>query len=301
MPSANTKPTIQVVRSCAALRNALSRLHDASTIYLDFEGRRVSRYGSISIIIIHAPVFKPVYLIDVDSLGREAFETEGCRNITLKLILEDPKFTKTFFDVRNDADALQKHYGVALQGVCGIQLIELAARTGSRKYVNELEKCISSDPKLSTKHKYEWPLRKELIKAAECVRLGDRDFEAYCAGQGVFLPGLFKHFVGQLDPYWLLKVDHATEERIWMVQSPHYDPESADKLLGPWPNEESSQDYLNSDEYWDATFDVILPDDDVEDGLTEMLNDLDCEDGDEDEDEWADDYFGQIVLAGKKT
>lgn len=117
----------------------------------------------------------------------------------------------------------------------------------------------------------------------------------YCAGQVVLLPGLLQHYDGKLDLYWRLKVDVATEERLRMVKSAFYDPGSACKSRGPWPQDGSSEDYLDIDECWDDIFDAIFPDDeddaelaelfsylncgDVLDyDLTDMFNDLDCQD-----------------------
>jgi exonuclease 3'-5' domain-containing protein 1 len=57
---------------------------------------------------------KEVYLIDVHTLGEEAFDTAGVGEITLKDILQDEEIPKVFFDVRNDSDALFSHFGIAL-------------------------------------------------------------------------------------------------------------------------------------------------------------------------------------------
>ena len=102
------------------------------TMYIDLEGVDLCREGSISILtlLINTSIPK-VYLIDVHRLGAQAFNTTNTTSIekkTLKDILQDKHILKVFFDVRNDSDALFAHFGVALQGVEDIQLIESATR-----------------------------------------------------------------------------------------------------------------------------------------------------------------------------
>lgn len=97
-------------------------------IYIDLEGVDLCREGSISILtllVVHSPG-KPLtdaYLIDVFSLGSQAFNTPGIKETTLKDILQDEKIPKVFFDARNDSDALFAHFGVALHGVEDVQLM----------------------------------------------------------------------------------------------------------------------------------------------------------------------------------
>jgi exonuclease 3'-5' domain-containing protein 1 len=89
-------------------------------MYIDLEGVDLCREGSLSILTLLIDTGIPtirVCLIDVYSLGAQAFDTTGIKAKTLKDILEDEKIPKVFFDVRNDSDALFTHFGVALQGV----------------------------------------------------------------------------------------------------------------------------------------------------------------------------------------
>ena len=85
-----------------------------------------------------------VYLIDVYSLGSQAFNATGIKEKTLNNIVQDKKIPKVFFDVRNDLDDLFAHFGMALQETEDVQLIESATRrtTSFRKYLNGLAKCI---------------------------------------------------------------------------------------------------------------------------------------------------------------
>ena len=70
-----------------------------------------------------------VYILDVHTLGNTAFETPGSGGTTIHSIIGSPDIPKAFFDCRNDSDA---HFGVALQGVIDIQLMEVAARLAAK-------------------------------------------------------------------------------------------------------------------------------------------------------------------------
>jgi exonuclease 3'-5' domain-containing protein 1 len=68
----------------------------------------------------------------------------------LKDILQDDEISQFFFDVRNDSDAPFAHFGVALQGVEDVQLMESASRktSTSRKSLNGLAKCVDQSTKV---------------------------------------------------------------------------------------------------------------------------------------------------------
>ena len=72
------------------------------TMYIDLEGMDLCRDGSLSIftlLINTGTSTNRIYLIDVYSLGAEAFNTTGFKNKSLKDILQDEKIPKVFFDV----------------------------------------------------------------------------------------------------------------------------------------------------------------------------------------------------------
>ncbi|KAL2181542.1 ribonuclease H-like domain-containing protein [Thermothelomyces heterothallicus CBS 202.75] len=123
------------------------------SLYVDLEGINLSRYGSISILQIYVHPLDQAYLVDIHTLGRTAFCTPGpaytaSAGRTLRDLLEDGAVPKVFFDVRNDSDALYSHFGVRLEGVVDLQLMELATRpapTAVRPrnvFVSGLAKCI---------------------------------------------------------------------------------------------------------------------------------------------------------------
>ncbi|KAI2481029.1 3'-5' exonuclease [Pyrenophora tritici-repentis] len=118
-------------------------------MYIDLEGVNLCREGSVLIFTLLIDTVMPpgrVYLIDVHTLGAQAFKTAGAKQKTLIDILQDEKIPKVFFDVRNDSDALFAHFDVALQGVGDVQLMESATRktTVSLKFLSGLAKCVET-------------------------------------------------------------------------------------------------------------------------------------------------------------
>lgn len=116
------------------------------SIYVDLEGVNLSRHGTISILQIYVSTTAENYLVDVKTLGEAAFSTKGTSSSnTLKDILESESIPKVFFDVRNDSDALFSHYGIKLQGIHDVQLMEFATRMYPGFYICGLKKCIQRD------------------------------------------------------------------------------------------------------------------------------------------------------------
>lgn len=137
----DTQPLLQ-----GCIDSLLKLRETTPVIYVDLEGVKLSRHGSISIITIYVKRSNIVYLIDVHTLAAACSTTTGTNGITtLKTIFEDRKITKVFFDVRNDSDALYAQYRVLLAGVIDLQLMELVSRKRGKVYVNGLAKCIERD------------------------------------------------------------------------------------------------------------------------------------------------------------
>ena len=161
----NTAKRISDLVDWLLLRHAPPELYKP-TMYIDLEGVNLCRDGSLSILTLLIDTGIPtirVCLIDVHSLGSQAFNTTGIKQKTLKDILQDEKIPKIFFDVRNDSDALFAHFGVALQGVEDVQLMESATRTttASRKFLSGLAKCVEKNVLMSLGDKASWKQVKE--------------------------------------------------------------------------------------------------------------------------------------------
>ena len=107
---------VTIVDSVTSLVALLDCLEDLPTqppsLYLDLEGVRLSRHGSISVLQIFVLPCHHSFLVDVNVLEADAFHIPNRSGTTLKFVLESESVPKVFFDVRNDADALFAHYQV---------------------------------------------------------------------------------------------------------------------------------------------------------------------------------------------
>lgn len=144
----------------------VGKLQDLPTnppsLYIDLEGINLLRHGSISILQIFVLPHGNTYLIDVFTLKENAFlQPAAVGDQNLKQILESSTIPKVFFDVRNDSDALFSHFKIHLAGVQDIQLMELATRNYSKKYVKGLAKCIEKDAPVSVSEMQSWKMWKE--------------------------------------------------------------------------------------------------------------------------------------------
>jgi len=122
------------------LRHAIEYLSKSTVISFDVEGVNLSRSGKLSICQIYDGSI--VYVFDVLRMGKALFE---CGN-GLKEILENPKIVKVMWDCRRDSDALLHQFGVTLDGVVDLQVMEVLIRyrfvKAIPKYVMSLEKTI---------------------------------------------------------------------------------------------------------------------------------------------------------------
>lgn len=225
------------------LLDDLTHLNTSSPIlYLDLEGTKLGRDGSISILTLYVVPRKTIYLIDVHGMRDQAFRTLHPSGTSLRSVLESPSIKKVFFDVRNDSDALFAHYGISLDGVQDLQLMELATRKGSKRLVAGLAKCIENDSAISTAKKAEWKQQKErtgrFFKDGRYGIFDERpltpEIIQYCASDVAFLPGLYDVYDGKLNHSWQVMVQDATKDRIKLSQSANYNGQASDKVLGPW-------------------------------------------------------------------
>ncbi|MCJ1384307.1 hypothetical protein MMC17_007423 [Xylographa soralifera] len=246
---------VSIVDSVTSLTALLERLENLPTqppsLYLDLEGVRLSRHGSISILQIFVLPYYHSFLVDVHVLQADAFRISSRSGTTLKSILESESVPKVFFDVRNDADALFAHYQVSLVGVDDIQLWEVATRSGSQKFVHGLAKCIESDAQLSDEAKQAWKAAKQCGQTLFLpehggsyevfnVRPMPQDIVAYCGNDVVYLPILWAIYSRKISKKWASRVQIETCNRLIMSRSVSFDPHSKNKALSPWPKFEKS-------------------------------------------------------------
>lgn len=126
-------------------------------IAVDFEGVKLCRNGELCLaqFCLHDDQCT-VYVLDVFSLGKDAFEAKSPRGTSVQSILESPSIRKVWFDPRNDVDALYHQFGIETQGIFDLQVAEVAERRNRGlgvRYVQGLFKCLTNCPSLSDKHK----------------------------------------------------------------------------------------------------------------------------------------------------
>lgn len=147
--SAPPPPSSNVISTIPSLQTFLSSLRKGhQTLCLDLEGQNLGRNGTLTLISIHLLPDQETHIIDVQTLGTAAFTTTD-GTTTLKSILEDERYPKYIWDVRNDADALKSHHDVGLAGVTDIQLLENATRRTDKTYLRGLAICVEKDLDLS--------------------------------------------------------------------------------------------------------------------------------------------------------
>ena len=215
------------------------------SLYLDIEGVRLSRHGSISLIQLLVSPQQHIYLIDVFVLKEAAFSTANDLGTTFRSILESAHVPKVFFDVRRDSDALFAHFQVSLQCVCDLQLLELAACPYLRERVSGLAACIERDAQLPCKDVAAWKATKqkglfhfspehggsyEVFNARPMLQ----DIVDYCTQDVVYLPVLWKVYNRKIFPKWMKKVMRESRERIVASQKATHELTGKERILSPW-------------------------------------------------------------------
>jgi exonuclease 3'-5' domain-containing protein 1 len=83
-----------LISTAQELKEFLSTIFTANTLYIDLEGKSLSRNGTICVVSILVHLEKVVRLIDVTVLGQQAFTTATGDGKTLKSIPEDSSICK---------------------------------------------------------------------------------------------------------------------------------------------------------------------------------------------------------------
>ena len=231
------------------------------SLYVDIEGVKLGRNGSISIIEVLADPLDMVYLVDIHVLGESAFTTATLNGSTFRTILESPTIPKVFFDLRNDSDALFSHFNIKLARIDDLQLMNLAVRDYSAGYVWSLATCIEVDVKMEPKERDAWLATKEHCRTLFVPEKGgsyevfnERPMRSeiieYCIKDVLLLPKLWEYYDSRLDQLaepligkswyyfglaksWRARVEQETKRRIKFSQSQDYEPESREKAKSP--------------------------------------------------------------------
>ncbi|KAE8450344.1 hypothetical protein EG329_006418 [Mollisiaceae sp. DMI_Dod_QoI] len=189
---------------------------DPPSLYMDLEGIDLGRHGSMSILSLYIAPTQKTYLIDIHRLGSAAFSITNNSGTTLKTVLESSTIPKVVFDIRNDSDALFSLFQISVDGIKDLQLMELASRTGSRKFLSGLSKCIEKERPISPAAKTEWRLTKECGPWLSKLRRPEQAF-------------------------WRSKVRETTKDRIKLSQSSDYDGKSKRNAFG-WSDQTIEDD-----------------------------------------------------------
>jgi len=239
----------ELIDSVEAVSTVIANLIDLPTkppsLYIDLEGVKLSRQGTISILQIHVAPRNKSYLIDIHTLGSNAFDTSGKLGYTLRSVLQSESIPKVFFDVRNDSDALFSHFQISLAGIVDLQVMEYATRTFKGRFVHGLSKCIDRDLALSFKQRSECQQVKERgVKLFLPERGGtyevfnkrplSADIGLYCVQDVQHLPALYTTYSRKLNTKMSAKVGNATLVRVKESQSPSYNGHGQHKAIGPW-------------------------------------------------------------------
>jgi exonuclease 3'-5' domain-containing protein 1 len=234
------------------------------TLYLDLEGINLCREGTVPILTLLAHAHDRVgsdqlYLIDIKTLSSSAFATAAASSFNsagspwaLKKILESPNTNKVFFDVRNDADALYAHFGIRMQSVMDLQLMENASRPSNKqgkRLLHGLAICVEDVSSLSEDEKKAWAAAKKKKgqrlfspeKGGSFAVFNKRplkdEIRIYCEQDVQCLPGLYKvyiHRLGISDPRnWMGMIGAETEKRLVEVMSESYKPHGRGKAGAP--------------------------------------------------------------------
>eukprot|EP01062_Namystynia_karyoxenos_P074489 TRINITY_DN713_c0_g3_i1.p1 TRINITY_DN713_c0_g3~~TRINITY_DN713_c0_g3_i1.p1 ORF type:complete len:1121 (+),score=344.73 TRINITY_DN713_c0_g3_i1:472-3834(+) len=103
-------------------------LAPAPELFVDCEGESLSRRGTLHLLQIGDG--DQIFLFDVQALGRDGVLRSG-----LAELLEAPYPKKIMWDCREDSDALFHQFGIRLDGVVDLQLLEVMSRTGGEAAV----------------------------------------------------------------------------------------------------------------------------------------------------------------------
>ncbi|KAK3117440.1 hypothetical protein LTR53_001205 [Teratosphaeriaceae sp. CCFEE 6253] len=190
-------------------------------LYVDLEGNNLSRNGTLSLVTILLEPERNVYLVDVTTLGRDAFTTAGADGRALKSVWESGDIVKVFFDIRNDSDALFGLYEIRVAGIEDLQLMELASRNFSKRNVVKDNGKHLFDPQQGGSYGVfdQRPLSK--------------DIKEYCIQDVTFMPHLRDIYRRKLCDAWWRKIDTETNARIQLSQSPSFRGKGQHMAQGP--------------------------------------------------------------------
>ncbi|OAL69999.1 hypothetical protein A7D00_5528 [Trichophyton violaceum] len=254
-------PHVIEVDSVSELQRFLSSLReidmDPVPLFVEFKGRDISCNGSLSIISIFVRPENVIYPINVHALGKNiTFSTEDSTGATLAEILECPVLRKAVFDVRGPSNLLFHQHNIHLDGIVDIQLMELATRNGSKKFLRGLATCVRNDSPLSAMEKSRWEeydqdrreiFFPEMTDDSSFAKLWTKNrpltqMEDHCAYSMAALSGLYDVYDARLRQgatnFRKTEILSETKARINSTKQEGFDVYDRTNAYGPWDEEE---------------------------------------------------------------
>lgn len=272
---------VESASSTSAFVTAISNLPvDPPSLYfkLQIEKLSLTYEGTVSIIQVFDSTTNQIYLLNVFGLGGVVFCSLGEDRRTFKDILESPAIPKVFFDVRETADALHAHFGIEIQGVEDLQLMENASRAGAlhlKRHLRKLPTCIQDHAFTTTAEQVAWAamdhvgwnVAESTMCPHEVFRTSSHLTKAFAlyslAREVVHLPLLREHYQRRLSADWKRKVSVETLVRVQTSQSIAQSTQSGEEgELGPWQEDFCPESRVVDD----AAFFTEISDDDEVDG-----------------------------------
>ncbi|KAK0930971.1 hypothetical protein LTR29_016547 [Friedmanniomyces endolithicus] len=227
----------------AALEKFLSDLGNCDgqppRLYVDLEGNNLSRNGTLSLVTILLEPERDVYLVDVTTLGRDAFTTAGADGRTLKSVLESEDVVKVYFDIRNDSDALfglyeirgRWHRGPAVDGAGLEEFQQEECQWIGQVTIPFVERRRWQVVKDNGKHLFD-PQQGGSYAVFDQRPLS-KDIKEYCIQDVTFMPHLRDIYRRKLCDAWWRKIDTETNARIQLSQSPSFRGKGQHMAQGP--------------------------------------------------------------------
>jgi exonuclease 3'-5' domain-containing protein 1 len=236
-PKVGSRSNAVIVDTAEAVARlvALLMTMKQEVLFVDLEGVDLGRKGELSILQLYMASMDVVYLVDVHTLGKAAFDTADKDGSTLQSIFSGP-MRKALYDVRADNDALYNLYNVDLDNVHDLQLMEVATRASSERfnrYVFGLSKALAQDGGLSVS---EMSNIKRIKEAGLNLFAPERggsyqvfnkrsmplEIIDYCAGDVFFLPRLLKSYQRRMSASWKDEVEREGRARLQLAKSRYY-------------------------------------------------------------------------------
>jgi len=238
----------QLIDTEGALRSALNRLkghpNEPPSYYIDTEGHKLGRSGTLDLLQLHVLPLQETLVIDIYTLQQKAFNTSS-QGLSLKMLLESSSIAKVFFDVRSDSDALFSHYEILLEGVVDLQMMEYFQPGRGGRHLRGLKDCITQDSGLMPEEIQDWSLTKDSVVESFSTVATPQNYLSqlrplpdilltYSVGDVKHLPHLYEIYRQCLSKQVWNLVRKESQKRLQQSRQSAYDPDSKRKWKGPF-------------------------------------------------------------------